>query len=361
MKNTIVFLKNRQDASSFYRLYQYVEQLDCRVVEGTSTKVYRWYYDDSSLKFRKVKRLMMALENMTRVTGYLLMDKLVWRSSKVIINRRLFPRRLPFFGEALLKWYFKGKEVYWDFDDNIILDGEITEKEAELIARISKKIIVTNDFLKYTLDEKYRTKVELLSTTDVALKLYDEAAVTTKRLCVLKKELRLIWLGTQNNLKYLENIIPQLEVCAKKMKDCGKTVKLTVVCNQTLKLKTKELQIENIPWTRERGLQELKKAHIGLMPLEDTEYTKGKGGFKAVQYIGMGLPSVVSAVGFNMQVIEDGYNGFLCRSQAEWSDCIIRIACSEERWKEYSTNARKTWETSFNAEKQMQYWKSIIE
>ena len=41
MKNTIVFLKNRQDASSFYRLYQYVEQLDCRVVEGTSTKVYR--------------------------------------------------------------------------------------------------------------------------------------------------------------------------------------------------------------------------------------------------------------------------------------------------------------------------------
>lgn len=360
MKRTIVFLKNREDASSYYRIYQYLKSSDCRIVEGTSKRIYRWYYDKNS-KFNIIKRIIMAFENLVRMTGYLLLDKLVWHSSKVVINRRLFPRKIPFYGELLLKWYFQGKEVYWDFDDNIIYDGEITKKEKDILSCVSKKIIVTNDFLKNTIDEEYREKVELLPTTDYALQVYDEYTVTEERLNTLKKEVRLIWIGTQNNLKYLETIISQLEFTAKQINSHEKKLKLVIVCNRALEIKTKEFEVENIIWSREQALIELRKAHIGLMPLDDTEYTKGKGGFKAVQYIGMGVPSVVSAVGFNMQVIENNYNGFLCNELSEWSDSIVQISCEEECWKTYSLNARRAWEQSFNAKRQMEYWKAIIE
>lgn len=360
MKSTIVFLKNKEDASSFYRLYQYVKCLDCRIVDGTSSRIYRWYYDDNTQRWRTVKRLVMAVENLMRVTIMLLWDKIIWRSEKVIINRRLFPRKLPFYGTLLLNWYFKGKEVYWDFDDNIILDGEITEEEVKILQRVSKKIVVTNEFLRDTIGESYRQKVVLLPTTDAALESYDEESITAQRLESMKKEIRLFWLGTRNNLIYLDAIVPQLETCARVMKAAGKNIRLTVICNQKLTVQTKDLIIENIAWSRERGLVELKKAHIGLMPLQDTEYTKGKGGFKAIQYIGMGLPSIVSAVGFNSQVIENGYNGFLCKKQTDWSQYVLDLAKDEQQWKQFSMNARQKWEKMFNADMQRQFWESIV-
>ena len=54
------------------------------------------------------------------------------------------------------------------------------------------------------------------------------------------------------------------------------------------------------------------------MPLPDNEWTKGKCGFKAIQYMAMGKPTVLSAVGFNNELIEHGKDGFLCKTEDEW-------------------------------------------
>ena len=361
MKRAILNLKNKEDGSSFYRLYQYVGSTNCRIVNGTSDRIYRWYYDGNHVKGNFFKRLVMAGENLIRITFVLVWDKLVWRSKKVIINRRLFPRKLPFYGERLLRWYFRGKEVYWDFDDNIILDGEITRKEADILEKTSKKIIVTNEFLENTIHEEHRWKVELLPTTDVAMEKYEQQKVTEKRLNSYNNEIKLVWLGTRNNLIYLTRIIPQLEHCARALKSCGKQLKLMVICNQRLEVSTSDVIVENIVWTREDGLKKLSEAHIGLMPLENTEYTKGKGGFKAVQYIGMGLPSIASNVGYNSHVIMTGYNGYLCNRDEDWYQYILELAINEKLWNDFSYHARQSWEKMFDAKFQQKFWKEIIQ
>jgi glycosyltransferase involved in cell wall biosynthesis len=64
---------------------------------------------------------------------------------------------------------------------------------------------------------------------------------------------------------------------------------------------------------------------IGVMPLTDDEWAKGKGGYKILQYMAMGIPSVASAVGINNDIIVDGTTGFLCRTREEWSDRLARL------------------------------------
>ena len=119
--------------------------------------------------------------------------------------------------------------------------------------------------------------------------------------------------------------------------------------------------MENIVWTREDGLKKLSEAHIGLMPLENTEYTKGKGGFKAVQYIGMGLPSIASNVGYNSHVIMTGYNGYLCNRDEDWYQYILELAINEKLWNDFSYHARQSWEKMFDAKFQQKFWKEIIQ
>lgn len=354
MSKVIVFLKNRNDPSSYYRLYQYFRDRECRIADGTSSKIYAWYYDDS--KPSHIKRLLMATENLVRVNFFIIWDLLVWHSDVVVINRRLFPRRFPFFQYPILKFYLTRRVVYWDFDDNIIQDGEITTREAQLLEELSREIIVTNQFLKDTIPEADRSKVKIMPTTDADLKDYNSLLIETKRLENFDKEIRLLWLGTKNNLQYLERIVPVLEVCASCLKVLGKSVRLVVVCNKKLVIQTDGFMVENIAWTRECALAELEKAHIGLMPLLDNEYTKGKGGFKAVQYLGMGIPAIVSAVGYNCQVINHGENGFLCQDDNDWKTGILSLCEDREKWLAYSRRAREKWERDFNPNRQDIFW-----
>lgn len=73
-----------------------------------------------------------------------------------------------------------------------------------------------------------------------------------------------------------------------------------------------------IPWQRETEVQDLLNFHIGLMPLSNDDLSKGKCGFKAIQYMSLGIPAVVSPVGVNSRIVDNGINGFLCEDAEEW-------------------------------------------
>lgn len=356
MKKTIVFLKNRNDGSSYYRLYQYLkDKNNCRFIDITSTTIYRWFYNGSG-KGILIKKMIMAAESILRVYAGIILDMLFWKSDIVIVNRKFFARKVPAFGLIILKTYLKNKTVYWDFDDNIIYDGEITLGEAVLLQKYSKSISVTNSFLKESLDQIYHNKIELLSTTDITFIDWNMEFITRMRLDKYQKKIKLIWLGTKNNLKYLENILPRLEECAI---DCkkkfNKKLELTVVCNKFVEQVFENLVINNIRWNRDSALHELMNAHIGLMPLIEDTYTIGKGGFKAIQYIGAGLPALISNVGYNPYVI-NLHCGFLIDYESQWNESILFLANNEDMWKSYSYEARKNWQKSFSPEFHYKYW-----
>src|SRR5690606_22099916 len=78
-------------------------------------------------------------------------------------------------------------------------------------------------------------------------------------------------------------------------------------------------------WSPETEIEDLLAADIGIMPLPDDEWTKGKCGFKALQYMALEIPAVVSPVGVNKDIVEDGVHGFLCASETDWFAALERL------------------------------------
>ena len=76
--------------------------------------------------------------------------------------------------------------------------------------------------------------------------------------------------------------------------------------------------VEIWPWSEDGEVDQLQQCDVGIMPLPDSDFEKGKCGLKLVQYMGCFLPVVASPVGVNSVLVKNGINGFLVSSQADW-------------------------------------------
>ena len=355
----IVFLKNKNDGSSYYRLFQYMK--NCRIIDMTPSKVYNFYYGSKKSK-SKTRKIIMGVITFMNVIYTIILDSLIWKSETIIINRRFFPRSCPKILEILLKKYLNKKSIYWDFDDNIKYDGEISEAEAKLLEEKANTIIVTNEYLLETVSAGYRSKVKIIPTTDCEFESLNIDESISYRSGLHKEEIVMCWIGTMNNLKYLEDIIPELDEATKYCKThLKKKLILKVVANKKLEECTKDLIIENIEWAREVAVSVMKNSHIGLMPLVDNEYTRGKGGFKAIQYMSAGIVPLLSNVGYNSNVIIDGESGFFCNSYGDWKEKIILISKDLKVWEKLALGARLRWLDEFDPKPIKYFWNQVIE
>jgi glycosyltransferase involved in cell wall biosynthesis len=83
-------------------------------------------------------------------------------------------------------------------------------------------------------------------------------------------------------------------------------------------------------WRSATEVEDLSDFDIGLMPLPDAEWERGKCGLKALQYMALAIPPVVSPVGVNTEIVRHGENGFLARSESDWVECLNRLLGSPE-------------------------------
>lgn len=360
-RRALVFLKNEEDGSSYYRLYQYLRGKPCRRVNMTPTWVYRLFYGRRYGKAVKLAlKLLMGGVTFGTTLGAMALDALIWKSEVVIVNRRFFPRACPPFLAGLLKRYLRGKKVYWDFDDNIALDGELSRGEKAVLEAEAAVITVTSEYLRESLGEAARAKVTLLPTTDLAF--WGEE---TEELLAGKGRdsavVRLLWLGTRDNLPYLEALIPALEEAAETIaRDTGRRLELSVVSNAPLNGAVKHLTLRNIRWSRARGIEALREAEIGLMPLRESAYTLGKGGFKAIQYMSAGVVPILSPVGYNKTVIEDGVSGYFAAESGEFATRIAELAANPTKLRCMARAARARFATRFSPEEIQAFWNQAI-
>ena len=100
------------------------------------------------------------------------------------------------------------------------------------------------------------------------------------------------------------------------------------------------------------------QSHVGIMPLLDTEIAKGKGGFKLVQYMSVGLPCISSPVGFNKDVINHDC-GYFADTETEWVDAVLSLQ-DIKHWRECSIGAYNNWDKKFSYESSLSLIQSLI-
>jgi glycosyltransferase involved in cell wall biosynthesis len=132
------------------------------------------------------------------------------------------------------------------------------------------------------------------------------------------------WIGSPENLIYLEMIRPALARLAAR----HPALKVRVICSRFPDWP--EISVERIAWSSQTEAEALAAAHIGVMPLTDDAWSRGKCAFKLLQYMAASLPCVASPVGANMEAVLDGVNGFHARSIDEWEQALERLIASAD-------------------------------
>lgn len=238
------------------------------------------------------------------------------RADYVFIHREAAPLGPPVI-EFIIARILRKKIIY-DFDDAIWLPN--TSEENSLIAglkwhskvrhicRWSYRVSVGNEFLG-SFARKYCTRVSLVPTTVETEQTHKPA--TSARLA--SEPTTIGWTGSHSTLKYLKEIEP---VLMELEKETGTAIRFIVIADRPPELKLKNLQF--IPWTKESEIEDLTQLNIGVMPLEDDQWSKGKCGLKAIQYMALGIPAVASSVGENSRIIDHGVTGFLCSLPEAW-------------------------------------------
>lgn len=120
-------------------------------------------------------------------------------------------------------------------------------------------------------------------------------------------------------------------------------------------------QIRNIRWTRERATEEALDSHIGIMPIDDSKMSKGKGGFKLIQYLSVALPVAGSAVGINNSIVTEDVGKKISGLESEqWRDGLLDLAADKEQWCRMSENAMARWHKCYDYTYNFEFWDHLV-
>ena len=131
---------------------------------------------------------------------------------------------------------------------------------------------------------------------------------------------RLVWIGSRSTLKQLRPFYRTLQAIGQALPG----VVLRIIADAPLV--AEGLEVENVPWSRQGETELLAGADVGIAPLPDTPFTRGKCGFKVLQYMATGLPVVASPVGVNAEYVVHEQTGLLARTTEEWVSAIGRLS-----------------------------------
>jgi len=126
-----------------------------------------------------------------------------------------------------------------------------------------------------------------------------------------QKVLRIVWIGTPETVKFLNFLAGPLAELAKRY---SFTLRVIGAGNMIMP----GVPIELLPWNADTEYSMISNCDIGIMPLTDTPWERGKCAYKLIQYMACAIPVVASPVGANSDVVIDGENGFLATSEGDW-------------------------------------------
>jgi glycosyltransferase involved in cell wall biosynthesis len=254
-----------------------------------------------------------------------------------------------------------GIPMIFDFDDAIWLMNvsranryfsflKNPGKTKDLIA-LSNMVFAGNQYLAdYAL--QFNSNVRIIPTT-INTEEYKPLQVPRSPKVVIG------WSGSITTIQHFKYAIPFLEQIRKKF---GDAVEFRVIGDGSYTVP--ELDIQGLPWKKETELNDLCAFDIGIMPLPDDEWAKGKCGLKGLQYMALEIPTIMSPVGVNTEIIDHGKNGYLATTEQEWMECLSRLIEDKELRQSMGKAARQTvierYSIDSQKEKYLEYFTEAI-
>lgn len=127
----------------------------------------------------------------------------------------------------------------------------------------------------------------------------------------------IVWIGSPSTVQYLAQIEEPLTMLARQF-----PFRLRVV-GATLAMPG--VNVECVPWSEATEAQSIAQCDVGIMPLADSPWERGKCGYKLIQYMACGLPVVASPVGVNQEIVQEGQNGYLAEGGGEWVEKLLHL------------------------------------
>ncbi len=165
------------------------------------------------------------------------------------------------------------------------------------------------------------------------------------------------WIGTAGNYPYLESIEPAL----RKVLGAYKNARLQIISNQfPTFLQHLGQQLDYRRWRPGIENDLLPQFTIGIMPLVDSEWARGKCAFKMLQYMAAGVPVVTSPVGMNRVILEAGEVGFSANSTQDWVEALIGLLDNSELASGLGANGRKLVEEKYSLKQVAMSWANVL-
>jgi glycosyltransferase involved in cell wall biosynthesis len=242
----------------------------------------------------------------------------------VVIHREVFPFLTPMLEKWVLNHHPKvvfslDDATYAVHPDHVHMNHPLLyrlkygRRLDEVIGRSAHVIVGNSTLAKYA--RQFNTEVSIIPTVvDCGKYKYRSAAKPDG--CPLTVG----WMGSRSTAAYLLNIVRPLRKLAETY---GDRVNFRFFGCEDLELDLPNTVVQ--PFRLEAELDDLRSLDIGLMPMPDTEWTRGKCAFKAVQYMAMGIPAVASPVGATLDLIQHDHNGLLARSEQDWYRALEKL------------------------------------
>lgn len=229
-------------------------------------------------------------------------------------------------------------KLFFDFDDSIwLLDVSNANKafawlknpdKTSKIISFSDVVLAGNAYLaEYA--KQFNRNVKIIPTTIDTVE-YTRVKNNNMSICIG-------WSGSLTTLKHFDFAVPFLVKLKQKF---GDKISIKVIGDGTYV--NEKLNIKGLPWKKENEVEELSTFDIGIMPLPDDKWASGKCGLKGLQYMALEIPTIMSPVGVNSTIIQDGQNGFLASSENEWIEKLTLLIESKELREKMGKAGRKT-------------------
>lgn len=321
MKILVLSKYSRKGASSRFRIFQYYPSLQAKGVELTTEALFEDPYLD--LLYARQSRGLCILKSYFRrafkILGSAKNYDVVW------LEKELFPW-IPWCFE---KWFFKLLKVPYivDYDDAIFhqydknrlgIVRKLLGKKCDRVMQYAQCVVAGNEYLAARARSAGAQKVVKIPTV-VSEKVFSPKSTNNP-------EPVIGWIGSMSTAIYLEKLRPILRDLSQSF-----SFKFRVV---GVRLQWEDVPLECVPWSEATEVSLVQSFDIGLMPLLDSPWERGKCGFKLIQYMACGKPVIADPVGVNVEIVEDGNTGYLVSEQQTWAQAIEKLLINSQQRQE---------------------------